>query len=101
MPVLDCASPCPARVLAKAVLTAAETLGLKQATLAAALGVHRSKVGRLRHALSIDPSSEIGERALLLVRLACALSTLSGGDKVWVSHFMQAPSAVTGGVPAQ
>lgn len=91
----------PAHVLAKAVLTAVEILGLKQADLAAVLGVHKSSFGRLGHAPSIEPASETGERALLLVRLARALSALSGGDKVWASHFMQTPNLVTGGVPAQ
>jgi hypothetical protein len=101
MPFLDCSCPSPAHVLAKAVLTAAEMLGLKQADLAAILGAHKSSFGRLGHAPNIDPASEIGERALLLVRLARALSALSGGDKVWISHFMQVPNVVTGGVPVQ
>jgi hypothetical protein len=54
---LDCSGPSPAHVLAKAVLTAAKMLGLKQADLAAILGVHTSNFDRLGHAPNIDPAS--------------------------------------------
>ena len=41
-------APQPQLVLAKAVLNAADQLGLKQAELAAVLGVHRTAVSRLK-----------------------------------------------------
>lgn len=76
MPFLDCSCPRPVNVLAKAALTTAEMLGLKQADLAAILGVHKSNFGRLGHAPNIDLASEIGERALLLVRYVRCLRCL-------------------------
>lgn len=91
----------PAAVLAKAVLNAAEQLGLKQAELAAVLGIHRTAISRLKQNPALDPKSKQGELALLLIRIARALFALTGGDKDWIKHFMHSPNQVTGGVPAK
>lgn len=88
-------------VLAKALLNAAQQLGLNQAELAQVLGVHRTAVSRLKQQLSLDPSSKQGELALLLIRLARALFAVTGGDPVWMRHFMQSPNQITGQIPAQ
>lgn len=93
--------PAPDAVLAKAVLRAAEQLGLRQAGLADVLGMHRTAISRMKTAQSLDPASKQGELALLLVRLARALYALTGGDVEWIRHFMHAPNRVTGGVPAE
>lgn len=94
-------NPDPAAVLAKAVLNAADQLGLKQAELAAVLGMHRTAISRLKQNLNLEPKSKQGELALLLIRIARALFALTGGDKDWIKHFMHSPNQVTGGVPAQ
>ncbi len=101
MSALAHTNPDPAAVLAKAVLNAAEQLGLKQADLAAVLGIHRTAVSRLKQNPALDPKSKQGELALLLIRIARALFALTGGDKDWIKHFMHNPNQVTGGVPAQ
>ena len=101
MSALENAKPVPSAVLAKAVLNAAEQLGLKQADVAAVLGIHRTAVSRLKQNPVLDPESKQGELALLLVRLARALFALTGGDKEWIQHFMSSPNKITGGVPAQ
>ncbi len=92
--------PAADAVLAKAVLRAAEQLGLKQSELAAVLGMHRTAVSRLKTTATLDPASKQGELALLLLRLARALFALTGGDQEWMRHFMRTPNNVTGGVPA-
>jgi DNA-binding XRE family transcriptional regulator len=94
-------SPDPAAVLAKAVLNAAEQLGLKQSELAGVLGIHRTAVSRLKQNPALDPKSKQGELALLLIRIARALFALTGGDKDWIKHFMHNPNQVTGGIPAK
>lgn len=94
-------SPDPDAVLAKAVLRAGDQLGLRQAQLAAVLGMHRTAVSRMKTTQSLDPDSKQGEIALLLIRVARALFALAGGDAVWIQHFMQSPNTVTGGVPAE
>ena len=94
-------APQPEAVLAKAVLNASLQLGLKQADLAAVLGIHRTAVSRLKSHPSLDPKSKQGELALLLIRVARALFALTGGDNDWIQHFMQTRNKVTGGVPAE
>lgn len=101
MSALAQANPDPARVLAKAVLNAADQLGLKQAGLGNVLGMHRTAISRLKQNLSLEPGSKQGELALLLIRIARALFTLTGGDKDWIKHFMCSPNQMTGGVPVQ
>ncbi len=101
MSALEQVRPTQDSVLAKAVLKAAEQLGLKQAELAAALGVHRTAISRLKHKQSLDPSSKQGEIALLIVRIARALYALTGGDKDWIIHFMHTHNNVTGAIPAK
>lgn len=93
--------PSPDAVLAKAVLRAAAQLGLRQADLAAVLGMHRTAISRLKQSPSLDPDSKQGELALLLVRMARALFALTGGDQDWIRHFMQTPNQATGGIPAK
>lgn len=93
--------PSPDAVLAKAVLRAAAQLGLRQADLAAVLGMHRTAISRLKQSPSLDPDSKQGELALLLVRMARALFALTGGDQDWIRHFMQTPNQATGGIPAR
>lgn len=88
-------------VLAKAILRAAAQLGLNQSELGAVLGLHRTAVSRLRKTGALDPASKQGELALLLIRVARALYTLTGGDDTWMRHFMRSENAVTGGVPVQ
>lgn len=93
--------PAPEAVLAKAVLRAADQLGLKQGELAAVLGIHRTAVSRLKNRPVIDPRSKQGELALLLIRLARALYALTGGDEEWMKHFMRSPNRLSNGVPAE
>jgi len=94
-------APEPATVLAKALLNAAEQLGLKQAELGAILGLDRTGISRLKQNPSLDPNSKKGELALLVIRIARALFALTGGDKEWIKHFMHNPNKVTGGIPAK
>ncbi|WP_368646746.1 antitoxin Xre-like helix-turn-helix domain-containing protein [Castellaniella ginsengisoli] len=101
MTALPNAAPAPDAVLAKAVLRAADQLGLRQAGLADVLGMHRTAISRMKTAQSLDPASKQGELALLLVCLARALYALTGGDVQWIRHFMQSPNRVTGGIPAE
>ena len=93
--------PDPQAVLAKAVLRAADQLGLKQAELARALGIHRSAISRLKQTAALDPASKTGELALLLIRIARSLSALTGGDETWIRHFMRSPNRLSGAVPVE
>lgn len=101
MSAVEKLQPSREAVLAKAVLNAAEQMGLNQAELGAILGVHRSAISRLKQKPSLDPSSKQGELALLFVRIARALLALTGNDKDWAKHFMRTPNKVTRGIPIE
>lgn len=101
MPALVQTKPASEMVLAKAVLRAAEQLGLSQSDLAEVLGVHRTTITQLKKNLKLDPNSKQGELALLLIRLARALFALTGGDQAWIQHFMRTPNRATGGIPVE
>ena len=89
------------RVLAKAVLNVAEKLDLKQAQLAAVLGMPGTAISQLRKDPELDPESKQGERAILLIRIYRSLYALMGGDVEWMRHFMILPNRVTGGIPVK
>lgn len=88
-------------VLAKALIQVADQLDLKQAQVAAILGVHRTAISRLKSNPELDPASKQGELALLLIRMHRALYVLTDGDTEWIRHFMNTPNRVTGGIPVQ
>ncbi len=97
--------PAPARspssVLTKAVLRAAEALGVNQKGLARILGVSEATVSRLGRTKVLDPDTKEGELALLFVRLFRSLDTLVGGDAAKARAWLVAPNPHLGGVPAE
>ncbi len=88
-------------VLSKATLNAAKQLGLNQAELGAVLGIDRTAVSRMKSKPNLDPDTKQGEIALHLIRLARALSALTGADEKWIQHFMHTPNKRTNGIPAE
>lgn len=88
-------------VLAKAVLNAADQLDLKQAQLAAVLGMHRTAISKLKSNPELDPATKQGELAVMLIRIYRALYSLMGGDLEWMRHFMKTHNTATGGIPVE
>lgn len=101
MSALAKSSPDRKVVLATAVLNAAEQLDLKQAQLAAVLGVHRTAISRMKNKPELDPESKQGELAVMFIRIYRALFSLMDGDLEWMRHFMENYNKVTGGVPKE
>jgi hypothetical protein len=93
--------PDPAAVLAKAVLSAADRLGLRNRHLAAVIGSSEASVSRLQTGRGLDPASKEGELALLFLRLYRSLDALVGGDDEQASQWMQSHNDHLGGVPAE
>lgn len=93
--------PDAALVLGKAVFRASQQLGLSQTELASVLGIHRTAISRLKNNPHLEPDSKQGELALLLIRIARSLYALTGGDEIWIQHFMRSPNMATFGIPAQ
>jgi uncharacterized protein (DUF2384 family) len=94
------AAPAPEAVLGKAVLRAAELLGLSSRTLARILGVSEASVSRLASgARTLDPRSKEGELALLLVRVYRSLDALVGTDAAQRKAWLESPNRALNGRP--
>jgi hypothetical protein len=94
-------SPEPGPVLAKAVLSAATRLGLRNRHLAAVLGSSEASVSRLKHRRGLDPDSKEGELALLFLRLYRGLDALVGGDDDKARLWLHSENTHVAGVPAE
>ncbi len=95
------AAPEPGPVLAKAVLAAADHLGMRNRALALVLGTSEASVSRLQHGRGLDPSSKEGELALLFLRLYRSLDALVGGNETQASAWLAAENTHLGGIPAE
>lgn len=93
--------PDPALVLAKATLSAAERLGLRNRHLAAVIGSSEASVSRLQHGRGLDPESKEGELALLFLRLYRSLDALVGGDDDKAHAWLVADNDHVKGIPAE
>ena len=89
-------------VLGKAVVRAAEKLGLKAKVLAQVIGVSEPTVSRIVAVeRGIDPASKEGELALLLVRVFRSLDALVGGNDSQRLVWMTSHNSALNGVPAE
>ena len=92
----------PEAVLTKAVLRAAELLGLSSRALARILGVSEASVSRLAAgSRAIDPASKEGELALLLVRVYRSLDALVGTDAAQRQAWLQGHNRALNGRPIE
>jgi hypothetical protein len=91
----------PAPVLAKAVLAAADRLGLRSRVLAQVLGTSEASVSRLRFARGLEPETKEGELALLLLRAYRSLDALVGGDDAKARAWLHAENDHLRGIPAE
>ena len=91
----------PGPVLAKALLSAAERLGLRNRQLAAVIGTSEASVSRLQHGRGLDPDTKEGELALLFLRVFRSLDALMGGDDAKSRAWMHAHNDHLAGIPAE
>lgn len=85
------------KVLAKSVLKVADLLKVSQDDLVTILGIDL----RLSCNSELDPKSESGKRALILIRIFKLLYALSGNDVSQIQHFMKNFNKGTSGIPAE
>lgn len=93
--------PDPAPVLAKAVLSAADRLGLRNRHLASVIGSSEASVSRLQHGRGLEPDTKEGELALLFLRLFRSLDALVGGDDAKARAWLHGANDHVRGVPAE
>lgn len=95
------AAPSRAEVLTKAVLKAADILGLNQMALARVLGVSASTVTRMRASqYQLEKNSKGWELATLLVRLYRGLDVIMASDETALRAWMQGPNTDLHAAPA-
>lgn len=101
--VAPTSSPERAPVLAKAALSAAKRLDLRNKQLAAIIGTSEAFVSRLKTASGrgLDPNRKEGELALLFLRLYRSLDTLVGGDDDKARAWLHAHNDHVRGIPAE
>jgi transcriptional regulator with XRE-family HTH domain len=95
------APPSPGPVLGRAVLAAAERLGLRSKALAEILGISEASVSRLRSGRGLEPDTKEGELALLFIRVYRSLDALVGGDDAKARLWLRADNSHVRGVPAE
>ncbi len=93
--------PQAAPVLARAVLLAADRLGLRNRHVAAIIGTSEASVSRLAAGRGLDPDTKEGELALLFLRLFRSLDALVGGDDEKARAWLHADNTHVRGVPAE
>ncbi len=96
------AAPTPAvgPTLTKAVVRAAERLGLSGRGLAAVLGVSEATLSRMRRGdFALEPGSKPFELAVLFVRLFRSLDAVVGGDEAVARAWMVNPNLPLGAAP--
>jgi len=87
-------------VVAKALVRAAQRLGLSQGDLAAVLGTSAASVSRTWNGeRPIAPDSAEGRHALLFLRVFRSLDTLVGGDEEKAQRWLASPNAHLAGKP--
>lgn len=91
-----------AEVLTKAVLSAAQILGLSQKELAAIVGVSPATLSRVAGGRKrLSPADKEGELALLFLRVFRSLDALLGGDEENCRRWLRGSHATLQGVPLE
>jgi hypothetical protein len=88
-------------VLAKALLSAADRLGLRAKHVATVIGSSEASISRLQRDRGLDPDTKEGELALLFLRVFRSLDTLMGGDDAKSHAWLHAHNDHLAGVPAE
>jgi len=89
-------------VLGKALLKAAEALGLRQANIAEIVGMSESFISRMRtRECHITPGSKEWELAALFIRLYRGLDAIMAGDEKSTQAWMRNHNKDLNGTPAE
>jgi len=89
-------------VVTKAVINAADRLGLSARALGAVIGLSEASVSRMKrldHVL--DRGTKSFELALLFIRLFRSLDAITGGDEMVARQWLRNANSAIGGVPTE
>jgi hypothetical protein len=91
-----------AAVLAKAVLRAADKLGVRASVLAPVLGVSEATVSRLKSGdYRLEAGTKPFELGVMFVRLFRSLDAVVGGDEAVARAWLANPNSALGGKPVE
>lgn len=91
-----------AALVGKAVVRAADRLGLTNRELATIVGLSEASVSRLRRGrFRLEPGGKPFELALLLIRLFRALDSITGGDEKVARVWLRNPNTALEVVPIE
>ena len=94
--------PDATRVLTKAVLGAADKLGVSASALAAVLGLSAATVSRMKSgAYRLNPQNKEFELAVLFVRLFRSLDAIVGGEEGVARAWLANPNLALGAKPGE
>ena len=101
MSIAASSAPDEATVVSKALLRAAEALGLSSSELAGIIGTSESTLSRVRNRKRgpIPLGTKEGELALLFLRVFRSLDALVGGNEAHAMAWLRAENHHVGGVP--
>lgn len=89
-----------AQVVTKAVLRAADHLGVSNAALARILGLSDATVSRMRnHTYQLSPSDKAFELGVLFIRLYRSLDSITGGEAEVARAWLRNRNTVLDGRP--
>jgi Protein of unknown function (DUF2384) len=90
-----------AAILTKAMLRAADILGLNARTLARVIGVSEPTLSRMKRGdVMLETGTKPFELAVLVVRLYRSLDAITGGDDAVTRSWMTGPNTALQGVPS-
>jgi hypothetical protein len=91
-----------AAVVTKAVLRAAEALGLSARRLGQVIGTSEPTVSRMKAgSFRLDPNSKAYELSVLLIRVFRSLDAIAGGDPAVVRQWLDNPNRALGARPVE
>lgn len=88
-------------VLSKAVVRAAERLKIRQAEIAAVIGVSPSVASRLFGGDALPQAGKALELSILFVRVFRALDAIVGGDEAVAATWLRQPNSALGAIPIE
>ena len=96
------AAPERGPVLTKAVLRAADKLGLRGKQLASLLGVSEATLSRMKRGdFVLEPGAKSFELGVLFVRLFRSLDAIVGGDEAVARSWLRNPNLTLDGSPVE
>ncbi|WP_137132017.1 MbcA/ParS/Xre antitoxin family protein [Rhizobium sp. FY34] len=91
-----------AAVVSKAVVRAADRLGMNGKTLGAILGLSEASVSRLKRSeLLLYPGDKSFELALLFIRLFRSLDAITNGDETVAKAWLRNENTAIDGIPLE